>query len=791
MGDIARHRNIFLNTREQLPPLLLDRVGVKREDLTYLEMGNFLTDVSQFRDPVWYILAKRTIWQDHVLSEASEVTTPARAAIAAAGGAVALIAAATGHRRVATASALAGLVGLLGITPDALAGLLGLDDWVDKMLGVPLKGPKGRRRTHAEYGYVGEFFRHFTDGVTQAIFSNGAADRQVGAWTQITPLSETEVDDIYRRFFTQYYPHEHTDQPPYVWDASRRPGVKKWYGTSKRQQAATGGAGIMTVVDDGYIPYLADALTTLEAEWRAFKPADIEARRTALIRLGKILHGVEDWFFHSNVVELNRLVSHRPARLPEDTDEAFLRRFVAQALVAEEAYLKGDDAHRTPQPTLDERRIEFKRRLYRRLRYPVYEPGTRAASGGTPSKDPDKPSTVSLTLAYPAFPSQQDTAHTLLGALENLEGKFHRQEGSPRRALPPGVECALQRFITETPGGRELYREKARARGIDVPDHIQTEADMLRVVESTDRTKAELVGIDVLREWMPLVLTLLNESERDRLAANVPAADWPLAPGAVPTEQEERIEVDRQVERHAKSLKPTTQHDGRVESNYHHGMRLFRECGMVGARARAALDRAFDVDWESEKLHSRAPGAGGILIQFATKLHVERMTNEKQIDKLNKGSQIYVDVTDSGANDEIVGSHSLMSKDTVDASPFFNDAHVMACVASQAVAHILMDEVSSPASGTVLDWLKILRYLIRFPEQKPGWERRALALFKDQNKVPRFADFPEFAALAKGARLPPEAATRRHAETTKRGVDAAGLEEEYIRLEQVVHNYRS
>ena len=788
MGDIARHRNIFLNTREALPPLLLDRAGVKREDLTYLEMGNFLTDVSQFRDPVWYILAKRTIWQEHVLDKTSDVTTPARAIIAAAGGVGALIAGATGHRGVATGGAAARGGGGPAHTPPQLAGLLGLDDWLDKMLGVPFKGPKGSRRTHAQFGYVGEFFRHFTDGVTQFIFSNGAADRQVGAWTTITPLSETEVDDIYRRFFTQYYPHEHTDQPPYVWDASRRPGVKKWYGTSRRQQTIASEAGIMTAVDDGYIPYLADALTKLEADWRAFKPSESEPRRTGLIRLGKILHGVEDWFFHSNVVELNRLVAHRPARQPTETDEAFLRRFVKEALVAEEAYLKGDDAHRTPPPTLEERRIEFKRRLYRRLRFPVYEPATRAASGGTPSKS--KASAPSLKLAYPAFPSQQDTAHTLLGALENLEGKFHRDENQPRRTHPPGIECALQRFITETPGGRALYRERARARGIDVPDHVQTEADMLRIINSTDRDKAELVAMDVLREWMPLVLTLLYESERDRLAANVPAADWPLAPGAVAAEQEKGIEVELQGERHAKALTPTRQHDGTVESNYRLGMRLLRECGMIGARSRAALDRAFDIDWESEQLDKRAPGAGGILIKFATKLHIERMENEKQIDAFNKKSQIYVDVTDSGANDEIVGSHSLMSKDTVDASPFFNDAHVMACTASQAVAHIFLDEVSSPASGTVLDWLKILRYLIRFPEDKPGWERRALALFKEKGTVPRFADFPEFAALAKGARLPPEAAARRHDETVKRGVDASSLEEEYIRLEQVVQNYR-
>ena len=65
MGDIAWHRDIFLNTREAIPPEVLNRAKLTLDDLTYLELGNYLTDVSQFRGaPVFYIFAKQRKWRD-------------------------------------------------------------------------------------------------------------------------------------------------------------------------------------------------------------------------------------------------------------------------------------------------------------------------------------------------------------------------------------------------------------------------------------------------------------------------------------------------------------------------------------------------------------------------------------------------------------------------------------------------------------------------------------------------------------------------------------------------------
>ncbi len=791
MGDIARHRNIYFNTRDAIPRALLDRASIRYEDLTYLEYGNFLTDVSQFRDPVWYILAKRTIWKENVLPGAGEIATPARIALAALGGIGAIVSQALGKSKLAGASALGGLLGA-AISPQILAELLDLGDWLDQMLGVPLVGPEERRRTNEEFGFVGEFFRHFIEGITLMVFSDEAAEDLPGPWGQIDPIPESRVSEVYERFFTQYYPHEHTDLPPYVWDASKRPRVKKWYGVSRRQKTLTDESGIMAAVDNAYIPYLADGLSDIEATWRRLKPSEIDTRQILLVRLGKILHSVEDWFFHSNVVELNRLVTHTPPKQATETEETFVHRFVLEALESERLE-QTDTPRRDPEPSASERKVEFQRRLFRRLHYPVYDPGTRGSSGGTPSK---KPATLNLEMAYPAFPSQQDTAHTLLGALENLEAKFHRSDSASEDdagsgdPLPAAFFCAVQNFIASSPGGRELYRKAAQDRGVTVPDDLKDGAQLAAFAATVDREKAKLIGKDVLREWIPLVLTLMFEDERERLSANVPPLQWPLAPGKKPPKQDEDVEMDAQQKRHEKALEPVQQHDGKVESGYKVGMRFLQECGMIGPSSRQAMDRAFEIDAVSEKSHRYAPGAGGLLMQFAVKLQKERDESDKKIVAFNKGGHIFDDITQNGANDEIIGSHSLMSKDTVDASPFFNDARVMASVASLSVLHIFLDEVSSPSKGTAVDWLKVLRHFIRYPRSAPGWEQKAMAHFKNSGEVPRFEDIPDLERLGKGARIPASALKDRKDKVRQRAVDAEGLEVQYIRLERVVGNYK-
>ena len=47
----------------------------------------------------------------------------------------------------------------------------------------------------------------------------------------------------------------------------------------------------------------------------------------------------------------------------------------------------------------------------------------------------------------------------------------------------------------------------------------------------------------------------------------------------------------------------------------------------------------------------------------------------------------------------------------------------------------LVSAIETDGEATVLDWLKIHRHLIRFPENSPGWERPALAFFKERGTV--------------------------------------------------------
>jgi hypothetical protein len=777
MGDISRHRDIFLNTQRAIPPSLLDKCKLKAGDLTYLELGNYFTDVSQFRDPVSYIFAKRRVWKEKVLPKAENAKDFIQGLSIFLGTLTGAALAAAGKSKYSPIGPAAGALPFLLVSNDLLARIKGADDWIDQMLGNPIDSVKGKRRTDEEYGYIGQFFQHFIEGITYLLFAQEAPNRVPGEWAQIERIPQESLAEVFKESFTQYYPHEHTDQPPYVWDASKRPQQTKLYGVSRRQHSLVTESGIMNVVDKDYVEYMAEGLSKLETEWRKFKPADIETRRKALVRLGKLLHSVEDWFFHSNVVELTHLRVHTPAKSDVETDEMFVRRFVLKELNEE--------------PEFDslplEKRTGQWRRLYRRLRFPVYERSTREKSAGIASTET---STLSLNLAYPAFPSQQDTAHTLLGALENLEGKL-AGSNSNLSQVPPWLDCAVQKFVQSSPNGRQLFREKATARGITVPTGINDAAGIQSFAQTLSGAKSKAVLVDVLREWVPLIVTLLYESERQRLNANVNTLLWTdQSAAATLPKGEPKVEENKQLERHERALQPSLQASGIMENNYQHAIRLVGECGYLSTRGQAALKRAFDIDLKSQALLTGAPGAGGFLMQFALEMQEAKDSSEAVSKRLDEYGSIFDARSDNGAFQEIVGSHSLISKDTVDSSPFFNDAKVMACIASQSILHIFLDEVSSPPSDSAIDWAKILRHFIRYPVNSREWERQAMAFFRDMGKIPKFSDLPKLAELGKAARIPRAELEQQQQEQQRKGTKADALEEKYIKLEKEVSNYR-
>jgi hypothetical protein len=782
MGDISRHRDIFLNTRDAIPTTLLDRCKIKADEMTFLELGNYLTDVSQFRDPVTYIFAKQKIWRENVLpgvaGNAYVVLLQTLAALASIAATAALVAA--GKVKYAPVSlATLPLQGLLSDRlHDKIADVKGLDDWIDQMFGKPFeKLGSGAKKKSEDYGYVGQFFEHFIEGITHLLFAREINKTVPGNWGKVTRVPEKDLAAVYKNFYTQYYPHEHTDQPPYVWDASKRPQNSEYQPSTRQKNLSNNNGGIMKVVDDQYIRYLAEELSKLEDEFPRIKDNETDKRHHWLVRMGKVLHGIEDWYFHSNIVELIHFSAFRTAHPNDPLDEAFLKRFIEEELKSEPGFLTAA----TPV------RNELTRKFYRRLRFAVYDRGTKTSSTGIPNKER---SILSLDHAYPAFPSQQDTAHTLIGALENLERKGHAGTKNVPTEWPPWASCVIQKFFDAGDHWRKAADKKAKARGLDSSKLKDLDKSKLQQLVSSPpaHLKDQVQGFigDVLREWLPLVVTLLSESERQRLVADVDPLQWTGPATSPKPPRPGKGQVDAQKKLHEEALKQRTDAQGHTENNYTRGARYLRECGFLNAAGEQAIVAAFNVDAKAEKMQEETPGPGGFLIQFAVELQKTLDEAEAATERLNKTDKAsFLPATDNGSFNEIIGSHSLMSKDTLTSTPFFDDANVLASLASQSVFHIMLEEVSAPATDR-LNWQKILQFFIRYPEASVGWERRALAFFKNPNggKMPKFEDLPELAQL-KSARLPAAAATQ-----LINGKKASDLEARYVKLEKDLSHYR-
>ncbi len=797
MGDVSRHRDIFLSSRNAVPTTLLGQAKVSRDDLTYVELGNYLTDVSQFRDPVTYIFTKRRIWREKVIPKVADKFPIPKAAIAAIGaGVVAGTKLAEDVLPDELEKLLYGVGGsaaLAGLLPyDTYADIFGADNWIDAVLGTPMDRSAAAQlpggvlaRDLRHYGLLGMFFAHFIEGVTHYLFAQEVTERNKGPWGTVKPIPQSRVAAVYAEFFTQYYPHEHTDQPPYVWDAGRRPRARSMYGESRRQRTLDDvernrERGVMNAVDVHDVQYLAEGLSEVEDEWRRLRPSDTAGRQRLLVRLGKLLHGVEDWFFHSNVVELLALMSHRPKQEGTD-DETYLRSFVEHVARTRPEFAAVSGAQRA----------RLQRKLYRRLRFPVYREAKKAEeSGGVASKDTSLPC---LRHAYPAFPSQQDTANTLLPALEHLGSKLGNVRAPSGGGVPDWAGPVFQKILTEPDStDAQLIRDKASARGVDAVSLV-----LALTGATAPREQLRLVVVDVLREWVPLVVTLLHEDERKRLVANVAADQWPLAPGASPPARDDDAptETELQQRRHEASLAPRLQPDGRTEDNYARLGRHLLDTGFLNEPGRAALQEAFAVDRRAESIDARTPGCGNLLMEFAVEQQEKLDAGEKRSAELDADPRATFDIaTDTGAFQEIVGSHSLMSKDTEHSTPYFDDARVLATVASNTVLTVLLEQVGAPQADRRLDWEAVLHHLIRFPPENGGWERRALALFTERQRgagsgsvtLPSYGDLPELAAVVASSMRPVPTTPPAPRRQSKR----EEMEERYRRLELELREYR-
>ena len=365
MGDIGTHAEISNFVIDQVRRTVSD-TDIPRADYSFLELGNFLTDVSQFRDPPAYHRAR--------------------------------------ERARGKAGGFAGKI------------FLGSDPWVRDVFGQQA-GPV--------HGAMPEMMRLLMAGVTHLVFDQdalpaiGAVVDTAGVHGPSILLSHgiapDEVSAALHTNFTQYFPHEHLDSLPLP-DGELR--------DHRRRAEFQLGRNSLLAYLDSYIDYLSEELTKLEQGWLQAhnKPGGITAadRRGMLLRLGHLLHAIEDYFFHSNLPELYAWPAAQPAPAPAQRPD---RAQLARAALA--------------QTRLDPTSVPLRRILSRRLRYPVYEENDKLST--TQSQD-------ATDFVYTGGFGQTDVWHTLGGALEALEEQIARL---PAAYDPRRTELVLFRLLLD------------------------------------------------------------------------------------------------------------------------------------------------------------------------------------------------------------------------------------------------------------------------------------------------------------------------------------------------------
>jgi hypothetical protein len=244
MGSIPTHFRISRQVVADLQTIRPD------EDWEHYYLGNFLTDISQLRDPYACMHAKHSVVDD--------------------------------------SSALWGWLRSIIALP-----------WANDVLGEAK--PESQR-----YGALCAYLRELAYVATHLVFSDsspihlaGASSNAVDQMFGGTPpsIQADELDRAFAAGMTQYYPHEHLDFPPYY-----DPGVEY-----TRNSGPLAAPRLIAYLDE-YLDYLAGSLAALELDWLRARPRSRTdaARHDVVRRLGHALHAVEDFYFHSNFAECHQ-----------------------------------------------------------------------------------------------------------------------------------------------------------------------------------------------------------------------------------------------------------------------------------------------------------------------------------------------------------------------------------------------------------------------------------------------------------------------------------------------------
>jgi hypothetical protein len=257
MGDIGTHADISRFVIDQAGKIPGNTIPVT--DYAFLELGNFLTDVSQFRDPAAY------------------------------------------HRAREQARSTAGFGGKI----------FGSADWVSEVFGQ-MSGPR--------HGALPEMLKLLMSATTHLVFDSDAlplAGELVDAMTSRGPsillahgIPPQDVAQVLQTNYTQYFPHEHLDATPLP--TGQVPTLQN------QPDFARGQRNLLAYLDRDLL-FLSEQLSWLEASWRITRERKLMddglRRQYALANLGHILHAVEDYFFHSNLPEAHVWAAARADKL--------------------------------------------------------------------------------------------------------------------------------------------------------------------------------------------------------------------------------------------------------------------------------------------------------------------------------------------------------------------------------------------------------------------------------------------------------------------------------------------
>jgi hypothetical protein len=627
VGDVRTHREIYETfIRPHLPP---------DPDPLYVELGNYLTDVSQFRDPWAHVGGKASVWK--------EVSWLARLSL--------------------------------------FADLFGVDRYIDILLGRPDgDDPQGRRRV--PHGKLAAWFRE----VIYVYSLERTFRRRDPPRDYLIPPDEFQR--LYEAHYTQYFPHEHVDFQP-------GPTGRLDDFTQSDVESSPGQRRRIVAYLDAHIEYIGDLLTLIERDWARSTTISPAEQHDRMVRLGHASHAVEDYFFHSNFVDL----AHEIAKPGQD-----VTRF-DPAETQDEHDPEGD---RVPPPES----VRWDRIYYRRKRRPIHGP-----DGETDFDDErSEPALIAFTASIPI----PDIYHTFFDAIGHL-------------AEEPGV------------------------------DVTQTVERIIQACQS-DSPKREIL--------VPL-LAMTPDQRRE----------FPLAlMGAFVPKDHETDEDKAKRDKAYRAYRCLIEHD--VMTQF---VDVLAAGGVVHRSVAQAVGRACAIEKELwSELPGFLSGETGAAKFMITLLETGRDEVSKaadrsaELDRLNAQEKLDGKPVEqwsgsvpstNGSTAERIGTHSLMSKDSVRKQPLRRQAINGAGFAVSYITKTMLNQRPGGAPvGDGVDWQELLRHFITHPEQAPPgpgteWWRAALDWDRTEANRPSEGHVPKAVSAATVAE---RAAERRRAELAPR-----------------------